>query len=127
MLVAKFPGAMSASDALTAGPANGRHEAHPRRRAAHPSPPADQRLAAREHGAVGQGRVAEKIRHLDQPGRISGLFLGNLAIVDWSVLKGAATIAGGVCVSQSDRETSSKRSLLNTSRNCKSVSPVFLT
>src|SRR6266853_2241862 len=63
----------------------------------------------------------------DQPGRISGLFFGNLAIVDWSVLKVAATIAGGVCVSQSDRETSSKRSLLNTSRNCKSVSPVFLT
>ncbi len=40
------------------------------------------------------------------------MFLGNLAIVDSSVLKVAATIAGGVCVSQSDRETSSKWSLL---------------
>ena len=99
-----------------AGPANGSHERSPRRRPANASLPASM---------VRSVSVAWLVMSAisDQPGKISGLFLGNLAIVAVSILKVAATIAGGVCVSQSDRETSSKWSLLNTSRNCKSVSP----
>ena len=43
-----------------------------------------------------------------------------------SMLRCWATSARGVWVSQSDRETSSKRSLRKISRNTKSVSPVLL-
>src|ERR1700758_2918084 len=59
-------------------------------------------------------------------GMTSGLFLGNCAIVASLTLRCWATIAGGVRVIQSDSETSAKYGALNTSRNCKSVSPVFL-
>ncbi len=59
-------------------------------------------------------------------GITSGLFLGKLAMVASLTFRCWATINGGVWVIQSDRETSAKYGLLNTSRNCRSVSPVFL-
>src|SRR6266404_8391687 len=59
-------------------------------------------------------------------GTISGLFLGNLAIVASLTFRCWATIAGGVRVIQSERETSMNWGALNTSRTCRSVSPVFL-
>ena len=62
----------------------------------------------------------------DYSGMISGLLFGNFAMVALLTLKCCATIAGGVRVIQSDRETSAKYGALKTSRNCRSVSPVFL-
>src|SRR5260370_30367397 len=59
-------------------------------------------------------------------GTISGLFLGNFAIVASLTFRCWATIAGGVRVIQSERETSMNWGALNTSRTCRSVSPVFL-
>src|SRR2546430_6489994 len=62
----------------------------------------------------------------DYSGMISGLLFGNFAMVALLTFKCCATIAGGVRVIQSDRETSAKYGALKTSRNCRSVSPVFL-
>src|SRR6267154_172042 len=59
-------------------------------------------------------------------GTISGLLLGNFAMVASLTFRCWATIAGGVWVIQSDRETSMNWGALNTSRTCRSVSPVFL-
>src|SRR4051812_5645257 len=62
----------------------------------------------------------------DHTGMTSGLSLGNLVMVASLTFRCWATIAGGVWAIQSDRETSAKYGALKTSRNCKSVSPVFL-
>ena len=59
-------------------------------------------------------------------GMTSGLSLGNFAMVASLTFRCWATIAGGVREIQSERETSAKYGALNTSRNCRSVSPVFL-
>jgi hypothetical protein len=59
-------------------------------------------------------------------GTISGRLRGNFAIVSVLTFKCWATSIGGVWVIQSDRETSMNWGALNTSRTCRSVSPVFL-
>src|SRR5882762_8603386 len=59
-------------------------------------------------------------------GMTSGLSLGNFAMVASLTFRCWATIAGGVRAIQSERETSAKYGALKTSRNCRSVSPVFL-
>src|SRR5712664_1710166 len=56
-----------------------------------------------------------------------GLLFGHFAIVASSIFRCWATNAGGVCVSQLDREISSYREALNTPINCMSVSPTFST
>src|SRR3954453_6878090 len=62
----------------------------------------------------------------DHTGMTSGLSLGNFVMVASLTFRCWATIAGGVRAIQSERETSAKYGALKTSRNCKSVSPVFL-
>ena len=52
--------------------------------------------------------------------------MGHCAITAGSTLRVAATIACGVCVNQSDNETSSERGLLNTVIYSDSVLPMFL-
>src|ERR1700730_13018234 len=97
---------------MTAGPAKGSNERNPRRRPANASLPASM---ARSVSVAWPSEAGIS----DHRGRISGLSLGNFAIVAGSILRVAATIAGGVCVNQSDKETSSKYGLLDTSTNCK--------
>ncbi len=86
---------------MTAGPANGSNERSPRRR------PANTSLPASMARSVSVAWLSEPAT-FDHPGMISGLSLGNFAITAGSMLRVAATIAGGVCVNQSDKETSSK-------------------
>ncbi len=86
---------------MTAGPAKGSNECSPRRR------PASASLPASIARSVSVAWLSEPAIS-DHPEIISGLSLGNFAIIAGSMLRVAATIAGGVCVNQSDKETSSK-------------------
>jgi hypothetical protein len=60
-------------------------------------------------------------------GITNGLLLGKRATAAESMLKCWAVSARGVWASQSESDTSEKYELLNTSRNTRSVFPVFRT
>ncbi len=62
----------------------------------------------------------------DYCGTTSGLSFGKPAITEGFTLRCCATKACGACVSQSDNDMSSKRSLRKISRKTRSVLPVFL-
>src|SRR6266446_7255267 len=80
----------------------------------------------KSEGAMWLSAKATKDPQSDHAGTISGLLLGNFAMVASLTFRCWATIAGGVWVIQSERETSMNWGALNTSRTCRSVSPVFL-
>ena len=75
--------------------------------AAHAAEPANASLPANMARSVSVAWLSESVIS-DHPARISGLSLGNFAIIARSMLRVVATIAGGVCVNHSDKETSSK-------------------
>src|SRR5579862_7808727 len=66
----------------------------------------DEGIAYRERGRNSQR--TDRASLADHTGTTSGLFLGNLLIVASLTFRCWATIAGGVRVTQSDRETSAK-------------------